>query len=77
MSTLTATKSEIKQVVDSLPSESLAELKAFLAFLQFKSSQPRNISRLGGLWRDLPSVSEETISDLRQEMWSSFGERDI
>ncbi len=78
MRLLTVTKAEIIDELDELPPESLPELQAFIEFLRFKSEkEPKKLIRLGGLWKDLPPVTEEDIAEARREMWGQFGEREL
>ena len=72
------TRDEIFEAVSDLPPEQLPELRAFIEFLRFKSEKrPRNLIQLGGLWKDLPPITEEDIAEARREMWGEFGEREI
>lgn len=38
-------------------------------FLRLTGSGPRNIVRLGGLWKDTPSVSERELREVRAQVW--------
>ena len=69
---ISITKEDIIEELDQLPPESLSELQAFIQFLRFKSEKksPQPI-RLGGLWKDLPPLTEEDIAQARREMWLS------
>lgn len=72
------TKDQIIAALDELPPETLSAVGEFIEFLRFKSGQPpKRLIRLGGLWRNLPPITEQDIADARREMWSNFGERDV
>lgn len=72
------TKEKIVTALDELPPEQLAELNNYIAYLRFKATkQKRRLIQLGGLWKNLPPLTEEDIAEARQEMWGTFGERDI
>ena len=74
----TMTKDELVRTLDDLPVDSLIELRQFIEFLRFKAqSRPKKLARLGGLWKDLPPITDKDIAQARQEMWGSFGERDL
>jgi len=71
-------KEDVVNALDDLPPESVSELIAFIEFLRFKSQkQPPRLIKLGGLWQDLPPVSENDIAEARREMWGQFGEREL
>lgn len=72
------TKQLIIDELEALPPESFPELQAFIEFLRFKSEkEPKKLIQLGGLWKDLPPVTEEDIAEARREMWGQFGEREL
>lgn len=78
MGPMTVTKEDIIDELEQLPPESLSELRAFIEFLRFKSEQgPMKPIQLGGLWKDLPPVTEADIAEARHEMWGQFGEREL
>lgn len=78
MSLITAKKEDIIDKLDELSPENLAELQAFIEFLRFKSDkEPKQVIKLGGLWKDMPPVTEEEIAEARREIWGNFGEREI
>jgi hypothetical protein len=80
MNSTTSLKQHILATLDSLPEESLSEVATFLEFLQYKHAGQRQTPyvpvALGGLWQDI-SISDEDIAEVRREMWSSFGEREL
>jgi hypothetical protein len=72
------TKDELVRALDDLPADTLPELRQFIEFLHFKAqSRPKKLARLGGLWKDLPPITDQDIAQVRQELWGSFGERDL
>ncbi|MCP4183652.1 MAG: DUF2281 domain-containing protein [Hyphomicrobiales bacterium] len=72
------TKEDVVNALDELSPGNVSELIAFIEFLRFKSQkQPPRLIKLGGLWQDLPPVSEDDIVEARREMWGQFGERDL
>jgi hypothetical protein len=72
------TKEDVVNALDELSSENVSELIAFIEFLRFKSQKrPPRLIKLGGLWQDLPPVSEDDIVEVRREMWGRFGEREL
>ena len=72
------TKEDLISSLDELPPESVSELIMFIEYLRFKSQKKRpHIIKLGGLWQDLPPLSETDIDEVRQEMWGQFGEREL
>jgi len=71
-------KDELIKSLDSLPPESLVEVRQFVDYLRYRSEQPsRRIVRLGGLWKDWPPITDEDLAQSRREMWGRFGERDL
>ncbi len=78
MTLATGTKEDVVNALDELSPENVSELIAFIEFLRFKSQkQPPRLIKLGGLWQDLPLVTEEDIVEARREMWGHFGERKV
>jgi ABC-type Fe3+-citrate transport system substrate-binding protein len=72
------TKEKVVKALDELPPEQLLEVNRFIEFLHFKSEEePKQVIRLGGLWKDLTPVTEEDIAEARREMWGRFGERKL
>lgn len=72
------TKEDVFNALDDLSPSNVSELMAFIEFLRFKSKkQPPRLAKLGGLWQDLPPIDEDDIAEARQEMWGSFGEREL
>ncbi len=75
-------KKEIDVSLRELPPEGLIELANFLDYVRFKfkksssASSPYHPIALGGLWKD-ESIDEKGIDNLRKEMWSGFGDRDL
>jgi hypothetical protein len=77
MSTQVVTKDEILRSLDELPAEKLVDVQQFIEFLRSKAQRrPRKLAKLGGLWKDLPPITEEDIAQARHEMWGNFGERE-
>jgi prevent-host-death family protein len=37
----------------------------------------RRIVKLGGLWKDVPEITEDKIAQARREMWGHLTEREI
>lgn len=35
------------------------------------------IVKLGGLWKDVPEITEEEITQVRREMWGRLGQRAV
>ena len=71
-------KEDVINALDDLSSEYAAELIAFIEFLRFKSQKrPLHLIKLGGLWQDLPPVSDNDIAEARREMWAKLGEREL
>ena len=78
MTTAIINRQTIINAINELPTEAMAELQSFVSYLQFKSSEhPSNIVQLEGLWNSVNDVSVDEIADIRKEMWSGFGEREI
>jgi hypothetical protein len=82
MSTANRLKEQINKTIETLPESSLREVATFLEYLQYRGSQatrpsatPYTPVTLGGLWQGVV-VTDEDIDEVRQEMWSGFGERD-
>ncbi|HLE30622.1 MAG TPA: hypothetical protein VI793_21040 [Anaerolineales bacterium] len=70
------TKEDILRVLESLPSDSLAEVQLFAEFLLSRvmdqAAPPRRLAQLGGLWKGLPPITEADIAEARREMWGRF-----
>jgi hypothetical protein len=82
-------KKHLVTILDKLPEETLAEVARFLDYLQYRlehysldtaipSSQPTPYKpvALGGLWEGV-MITDEDIAEVRREMWSGFGEREL
>jgi hypothetical protein len=68
----TVTKKKIVTALDELPPEQLVELDNYIAYLRFKAAKKKpRLIRLGGLWKDLPPLTEEAITEVRQEIWGT------
>ncbi|MEW5985816.1 MAG: hypothetical protein AB1791_04200 [Chloroflexota bacterium] len=71
----------IETSLEVLPEETLSEVIAFLEYLQYRQSRqaqqqsPYKPVALGGLWAGV-TIGDEDIAQVRQEMWSGFGELD-
>jgi hypothetical protein len=83
MSTDNGLKKQLSQTIERLPESSLREVATFLEYLQYRDSlsrhQPATPYRpvaLGGLWQGV-TITDEDIDEVRREMWTGFGERDI
>lgn len=73
MATEIVTKDDVIRLLDSLPSESLAEVRRFIDFVRFEAQhRPRKVVKLGGLWKDWPPSTDEDIRQARQEMWAKY-----
>jgi hypothetical protein len=71
-------KEGIVEALDELSPDKLAEVGEFIEFLRFKGKkEPRRLIQLGGLWQDLPPVTEEDIAEARREMWGRLGEDEV
>ena len=78
MATEMVTKDDVIRLLDSLPAESLAEVRRFIDFVRFEAQhRPRKVVKLGGLWKDWPPITDEDIHQARKEMWGKFGEREL
>jgi len=88
-----ATRVELKQqvmtILDTLPEETLTEVVTFLDYLQYRlkhppagmivppsQQTPYKPVALGGVWEGI-TITEEDIAEVRREMWSNFGEREL
>ena len=75
---LNMTPQRIYQELKELPNSSLEEVWQFIEFIQFKNSKetpPARIVKLGGLLADYDvDITEDDISQARQEMWGNLGE---
>lgn len=72
------TKQRLFTILDLLPDHLLNETLTFVEYLQYKQnhlaeSTPFKPVALGGLWKDV-SITDEDITQMRQEMWGTFGE---
>ena len=62
----------------SLPPHQQQELLDFADFLQYKTTFKRPRRDVKGLWANLDiDISEEDISQARQEMWANFPRDDF
>jgi len=69
---------DVLQTLEGLSPEGLAAVRQFAEFLRFQSQPPpRRIVRLGGLWKDLPPITEADIAEARREMWGRFADRGL
>ena len=78
MAVFVSPKKRLLTILDLLPDTMLNEVLTFTEYLQYKQnhavqSTPFQPIALGGLWKDI-SISDEDIAQMREEMWSSFGE---
>lgn len=75
-------KQQIMISVNSLPPDGLKELVTFLDYMRFKfkdsspSPTPYKPVALGGLWKN-ESIDEQDITEIRREMWHSFGNQEL
>ncbi|MBE7529626.1 MAG: DUF2281 domain-containing protein [Ardenticatenaceae bacterium] len=83
MSTANGLKKRINKSIESLPESTLVEVATFLEYLQYRESPVNRQTTasyipvaLGGLWQGM-EITDEDIVEVRQEMWSGFGERDL
>jgi hypothetical protein len=77
MATEIVSKDDLIRSLDGLSAESLAEVHRFIEFVRFEAQRhPCKLVKLGGLWKNWPSVTDEDIVQARQEMWAKFGERE-
>ena len=68
-------KTKIARALDDLPPESLSAVADFVDFLRSKAapkSQPKRITRLGGLWQGY-TFSEADIRAARHEVRAGLG----
>ena len=69
MATEVITKDDVIRLLGNLPAESLAEVRQFIDFLRFEAEhRPRQVVKLGGLWKDWPPITDEDIDQARKEM---------
>jgi hypothetical protein len=62
---------QVLEKLRELPLQKQEEVLVYISRLQEKTRRPRR--SLAGLWADLGvKVSEEDISQARQEMWGNF-----
>jgi hypothetical protein len=89
MTTQAGLKYQALTILDTLPEDALVEVVTFLNYLLYKledhsadtdvpASQqtPYKPVALGGLWEGV-TITDEDISQVRREMWGSFGEREL
>jgi hypothetical protein len=75
----TITRGDLYSLIDELPETVFSEVARFLEFVRFKlkeesaSPTPYVPVAMGGLWREI-SISDDDITNVRQEMWRNFGE---
>lgn len=77
MDTLTIAKTEVWTALDGLSPEAVREVRDFVAFLRAKTTTPRQLIRLGGLWQSLPPLSDADLREARQELWGQLGEETL
>ncbi len=71
------TPQRIYQELKDLPNESLVEVWQFIEFIRFKNKETPSgqIVKLGGLLADYQvDITEDDVSQARQEMWGNLGE---
>lgn len=78
--TSVASKQRLLTTLDLLPENILKEVITFVEYLLYRqdhSAKPTPFKPipLGGLWKNV-SITDEDIAEVRQEMWSNFGELD-
>ncbi len=89
MTTRVELKQQVVTILNTLPEDTLTEVATFLDYLQYRlehhpidtdvpSSQqtPYKPVALGGLWEGV-TITDEDIAEVRREMWSNFGEREL
>lgn len=82
MSTNNGLKERITKTLETLPESTLWEVETFIEYLQYRASHgvvpktPYTPVALGGLWQDT-GITDADIDEVRREMWSGFGERDL
>ena len=76
-------REQLIDTIGELPEDSLPELAEFLEFLRFKRERVDSGRRpmvepvvLEGLWKGV-RLDEADIDDIRREMWSGFGDRQL
>jgi hypothetical protein len=75
MATEIVSKDDLIRSLDGLSAESLAEVHRFIEFVRFEAQRnPRKLVKLGGIWKNWPSITDEDIAQARQAMWGKFGE---
>lgn len=76
MTTQEEMKRRILHLLDILPPEQLEEVADFVEFIQSRRKTPLYAPvALGGLWKEVSSLSEEDINGVRREMWQSLESR--
>lgn len=78
MATPKQIKQQIIRLLDTLPAERLEEVVDFVEFLRMRHiPQPPTYTPipLGGLWSDVV-LSDEAMTEARNELWRGFGERE-
>ncbi|MCS6938382.1 MAG: hypothetical protein RMJ55_17940 [Roseiflexaceae bacterium] len=76
MTTQEEIKRRILHLLDILPPEQLEEVADFVEFIQSRRKTPLYTPvALGGLWKEVSSLSEEDINGVRREMWQSLESR--
>ena len=71
------TPQRIYQELKDLPNESLVEVWQFIEFIRFKNKETPfgQVVKLGGLLADYQvDITEDDVSQARQEMWGNLGE---
>lgn len=75
-------KRHVLEVLETLPTEALAEVPSCVDYQGYKARQvepqaiPYHAVTLGGLWEGVV-INEADIAEVRREMWGTFGERDF
>ncbi|OQY43481.1 MAG: hypothetical protein B6242_14555 [Anaerolineaceae bacterium 4572_78] len=74
-------KTNVINTLDMLPFENLRLLSEFASFLRLKieqsTMQQKPVIKLGGLWANTLPITEDDITEARQEMWGNLGEIEI
>jgi len=74
MATRSISIEDVLQALEGLSPEGLAAVRQFAEFLRFQTQgqpQPRRVVRLGGLWKDLPAITEADIAAKRRRFANS------
>ena len=67
MATEIVSKDDLIRSLDGLSAESLAEVHRFIEFVRFDEQRhPYKLVKLGGLWKNWPSITDEDIVQARK-----------